>query len=211
MVRTPEARMEEGRPEVDYASCKDDPSKSDSPPTSGTPSTAGEQRQADGERSQLTTVFSVDAGSHLVSYSLQVSPDTTLLSSHPQSQGLSRAGEVTQSPSPSPQPKRKRVSLAKTGEIHTEVYHFLIPRLDVAIGTALNVAWHIHCLYSLVKATLVVFLGNSCATGPRRDHIYRLCTKYQLHTSIPQCHALFYYKTVVSSETAYVQMYNSDV
>ena len=110
-------------------------------------------------------------GSHLVSYSLQAFPDTTLLSSHPQSQGLSGAGEVTQPPSPSPQPKRKRVSLTNSGERHTEVYHFLIPRLDVVICTALNVAWHIHCLYSLVKATLVFFLGNSCATGPRRDHI----------------------------------------
>ena len=149
--------------------------------------------------------------SHLVSYSLQAFLDTTLLSSHPQSPGLSRAGEVTQSPSPSPQPKRKRVSLAKSGERHTEAYHCLIPRLDVVICTALNVAWHIHCLYPLVKATLVVFLGNSCATGPRIGHIYRLCTKYQLHTSIPQCHVLLYYKTVVSSETAYVQMYNSDV
>ena len=53
--------MEEGRPDLDYASCKDDPSKSDSPPASGTSSTAGEQTQAEGERSQLTTVFSVDA------------------------------------------------------------------------------------------------------------------------------------------------------
>ena len=150
-------------------------------------------------------------GSHLVSYSLQAFPDTTLLSSHPQSQGLSRAGEVTQPPSQSPQSKRKRVSLAKLGERHTEVYHCLIPRLDVAICTALNVAWHIHCLHSLVKATLVVFLKDSCATCPWRGYIARLCTKYQLHTSILQCHVLLYYKTVVSSETAYVQMYNSDV
>ena len=56
-----EARMEEDRPDVDYASGKDDPSKSDSPPASGTPSTAGELTQAEGERSQLATVFSVDA------------------------------------------------------------------------------------------------------------------------------------------------------
>ena len=162
--------MEEGRPDVDYASGKDDSSKSDSPPTSGTSSTAGELTQAEGERSLLATVFSVDAGSHLVSYSLQASPVTTLLSSHPQSQGLSRAGEVTQPP-PSPQPKRNRVSLAKSGERHTEVYHCLIPRPDVVICTALNVAWHIHCLHSLVKATLVVFLKNSCTTCPWRGHI----------------------------------------
>ena len=162
--------MEEGRPDVDYASGKDDPSKSDSPPTSGTPSPAGELTQAEGERSQLATVSSVHAGSHLVSYSLQAYPVTTLLFSHPQSQGLSRAGEVTQPPSPSPQPKRNRVSLAKSGERHTEVYHCFIPKMDVVICTALNVAWHIHCLHSLVKATLVVYLGNSCATGPRRDH-----------------------------------------
>ena len=44
--------MEEDRPDVDYASGKDDPSKSDSPPTSGTSSTAGELTQAEGERSR---------------------------------------------------------------------------------------------------------------------------------------------------------------
>ena len=50
------------------------------------------------------------------------------------------------------------------------------------------------------------FLRNMSMERP-----YRLCTKYQVHTSIPQCYVLLYYKTVVSSETAYVQKYNSDV
>ena len=47
--------MEEGRPDGDYASGKDDPSKSDSPSASGTSSTAGELTQAEGERSQLAS------------------------------------------------------------------------------------------------------------------------------------------------------------
>ena len=153
-------------------------------------------------------------GSHLVSYSLQASPDTMLLSSHPQSLGLSRVGELTQPPSPSPQPKGKRVSLAKSGERHTEVYHYLIPRLDVVICTALNVAWHTHCLYSLVKATLVFFLGNSCATGQWRGHID--CVP-RTNCTLLFHNVMYYYITrqwspqrvmykTVSLETAYVQM-----
>ena len=47
------ARMEEYPPGGDYASVKDDPSKTDNPLVTWTPSPAGEQLQGEGERSQL--------------------------------------------------------------------------------------------------------------------------------------------------------------
>ena len=67
--------MEECLPGADYASIKDDPSKTDNPPAAGTPCPAGEQMQAEGERSQLLC-SQWTHGSHLVSYSLQDVPDT---------------------------------------------------------------------------------------------------------------------------------------
>ena len=48
-----EARMEECLPGGDYASIKDDPSKTANPPATWTPIPAGEQAQSEGERSQL--------------------------------------------------------------------------------------------------------------------------------------------------------------
>ena len=45
--------MEGIPPGGDYASVKDDPSKTDNPPATWTPSPAGEQAQGEGERSQL--------------------------------------------------------------------------------------------------------------------------------------------------------------
>ena len=119
--------MEENRPDVDYASGKDDPSKSDSPPASGSPSTAGELTQAEGERSQVS--YCVLSGRMASIWSrtvcrISLTPDIVLTPSTP---GLSRAGEVTQPPSQSPQPKRKSVSSATSGERHIKVCHCLIP------------------------------------------------------------------------------------
>ena len=140
--------MEECLPGADYASVED-PSKTDNPPAPCTPSPAGEQTQVEGERSQLLR-SQCTQDSHLVSHSLQASSGTTLLSSHPQPPGLSRAGEVTQPPSQSPQSKRKRVSSATSGERHTEVYHCLFPGqchyMGVVIYTTL---WHGLVLLSL--------------------------------------------------------------
>ena len=122
--------MEECLPGVDYASIKADPSMTHNLPATSTPSPAVEQTQAEGERSQLLC-SQWTHGSHLVSCSLQASPDTTLLSSLPRPTvcpELSRAGEVTQPPSQFPQSKRKRVSSATSlGERRMKVYHFLIP------------------------------------------------------------------------------------
>ena len=117
--------MEECLPGVDYASIKGDPSMTHNLPATSTPSPAVEQTQAEGERSQLLcSQWTHD--SHLVSCSLQASPDTTLLSSLPRPTvcpELSRAGEVTQPPPQFPQPKRKRVSSATSlGERHMKVY-----------------------------------------------------------------------------------------
>ena len=141
------ARMEECLPGADYASVEDDQSKTDNPPAPCTPCPAGEQTQVEGERSQLLRPQLVCSqckqDSHLVSHRRQASSGTTLLSSHTQPPGLSRAGEVTQLPSQSPQSKRKRVFSSTSGEMHMEVYHELplsrtVP-LDVVIYTTL---WH---------------------------------------------------------------------
>ena len=66
-----------------------------------------------------------------------------------------------------------------------------------------------HTAQRLVMRKVSVTTVTTCNRSKERP--YRLCTKNQLHTSTPQYHVLLYYKTVVSSETAYVQMYNSDV
>ena len=47
--------------EYDDASVNDEPSRTNNQPATETPSPAGKQKQVEGERSQLATVFSVDA------------------------------------------------------------------------------------------------------------------------------------------------------
>ena len=81
-----EARMEECLPGGDYASAKDDPSKSDKPPAIRTTNSAGEQAQgsAQGESkcSQLACCVLSGSMTHIWSrLSLQASSDTAWLSS----------------------------------------------------------------------------------------------------------------------------------
>ena len=143
------ARTEGYLPGADYASVEDDQSKTDKPPAPCAPSPAGEQTQVEGERSQLLR-SQCTQDSHVVSHRLQASSGTTLLSSYPQPPGLSRAGEVTQSPSQSPQPKRRMVSSATSGERHTEEYHELPLSRTVSLGVVTyTTLWHGLVLLSL--------------------------------------------------------------
>ena len=153
--------MDECLPGADYASVEDDQSKTDNPPAPCAPSPAGEQTQVEGERSQLLR-SQCTQDSHLVSHSLQASSGTTLLSSHPQPPGLSRAGEVTQPPSQSPQSKRKRVFSSTSGEMHMEMYHELPLSRTVPLGVVIyTTLWHGLVLLSLSNQSsscIIVYL-----------------------------------------------------
>ena len=192
--------MEESLPGADYASVED-PSKTDNPPAPCTSSPAGEQTQVEGERSQLLH-SQCTQDSHLVSHRLQASTGTTLLSSHPQPPGLSRAGEVTQPPSQSPQSKKKRVSSATSGERHTEVYHELpLSRTVPLVVVIYTTLWH--GLVSNQSNSRICYCFIACKFFYSRseERPYRLCAKNQLHTSILD---VLNCNTVVSSEIAHV-------
>ena len=75
--------------EYDYASVNDGPSRTNKQPATETPSPAVQQEQVEGERSQLATVFSVDA----FIWSVCQLPDTTFCSLF-EPPGLFEDGEV---------------------------------------------------------------------------------------------------------------------
>ena len=134
--RSAEARMEESPPGGDYASAKDDPSKSDNPPVIWTTNPAGEQAQGsaqgESERLQLACCFSGNMAHIWSPLPLQASSDTAWSSSLCFiNLDMSRGDAVSQPASHSPQSKRKKDSSATPGEIDESVR---IPLLHDIIG-----------------------------------------------------------------------------
>ena len=114
--------MAERPPGVDYATTKDDPSKTDYPHATETASPAGEQAQGEGERSQLVGCC-ILSGCATHTWSACKFP-VTRYCCHSLSElilGLSRGDDVSHPASYSPEVKRKKVSLATSGERHMKV------------------------------------------------------------------------------------------
>ena len=168
--------MEECLPGIEYASIKDDPSKTDNPPPIGTSSPAGEPEHVEDERSQLLC-------SHLNTISL------ILISSAKMKEGPLGYRLRTYRSVPLPQ-------------------YRTVP-LGVVICMALNFTWpvpaFILCQSSSYMHVVLVFNLEIVLQQVHREAIYFV---YQLHTST--LHVLNC-KTLMSSETEYVQMYNSDI
>ena len=124
--RSAEPRMEESPPGGDYASAKDDPSKSDNPPVIWTTNPAGEQAQGsaqgESERLQLACCFSGNMAHIWSPLPLQASSDTAWSSSLCLiSRGVTRGDDASQPASHSPELKRKKFSSTTSGETYGSV------------------------------------------------------------------------------------------